>query len=204
MNPSKAVADIVQALKQGRDVERNFELLYRHCYAQVYSFFRRKKSAEEAQELTQETFFSVYTSLKQLRQEDQFTVWLYQIARRTLYNQRQKEHALKRTGQNLPFDHLSTDEFDERLSPAARLSDSVNTPLESLLEKEHMQQIREAIQQLPERARRCLELRIYGELQYHQIAQVMGISTNTVKSHLNQARELLRKQLGDYLDKLEF
>ncbi len=67
-----------------------------------------------------------------------------------------------------------------------------------------MQQIREAIQQLPERARRCLELRIDGELQYHQIAQVMGISTNTVKSHLNQARELLRKQLSKDLDEFEF
>jgi RNA polymerase sigma-70 factor (ECF subfamily) len=194
----------VRALKQGQEVERNFELLYRQCSARVFAFFRRKKkSVEEAQELTQETFFSVFMSLNQLRRDDQFIIWLYQIARRTLYNQRQKEHARKRTGQNVPFDHFGTDEFDEGSSPAARLSDPTHTPLESLLEKEHMQQIREAIQRLPDRARHCLELRINGGLQYHQIAQVMGISINTVKSHLNQARELLREQLGERLDEIE-
>src|SRR5262249_12711696 len=116
VNPSLAVTDIVQALKQGREIEQNFELLYRHSYAQVYSFFlRKKKSAEEAQELTQETFFSVYISLNQLRQDDQFFVWLYQIARRTLYNQRQKEHAQKRAGQNVPLEFFGPDESDEKL-----------------------------------------------------------------------------------------
>lgn len=205
MNPTEAVTEIVRAIKQGQAVEQNFALLYRRFYASVYHFFRGKNiSPQEAQELTQETFFSVFINLQGLRQDEQFAFWVLQIARRTLNHKLEKEDAQKRKGQTIPFDPFGIDEPDQRLSPAAGLSDSVPSPQELLLEKERMQTIREAIQQLPEQARRCLELRIDGGLQYQQIAQVMGLSPNTVKSHLHQARESLRQRLGEYFKESDF
>lgn len=205
MNPTEAVTEIVRAIKQGQAVEHNFELLYRRFYASVYYFFRRKNiSAQEAQELTQETFFSVFISLNSLRQEEQFAFWVLQVARRTLDHKLEREDAKKRKGQNVPFDPFGIDESDERLSPAARLSDSVHNPQELLLEKERIQKIREAIQRLPEQARRCVELRVDGGLQYQQIAQVMGISLDTVKSHLHQARKSLRQLLGEHFSESDF
>jgi RNA polymerase sigma factor (sigma-70 family) len=205
VNPTEAVTEIVRAIKRGQAVEQNFALLYRRFYASVYSFFRGKNiSPQEAQELTQETFFSVFINLHSLRQDEQFAFWLIQVARRTLSHRLEKEDAKKRKGHTIPFDPFGVEEPDQRLSPAAGLSDSTQNPQELLLEKERMQKIREAIQQLPEQARRCLELRVDGGLQYQQIALVLGVSPETVKSHLHQARKSLRQLLGEHFRESDF
>lgn len=175
----------------------DFEKLHRRCYPQVYLFFIRKNiSPEDANDLTQNTFFSVYRSLKDLRQHDQFDSWLFQIARRELYHFIEKQQAQKRKGTAVPFENVSDAESEEAASPSARLSAPSPNPQQLLLEKESLQRAREALRQLPEQMRRVTELRVNG-LDYHEIAQRMGISINTVKSQLFQARERLRKRLGE-------
>jgi RNA polymerase sigma-70 factor, ECF subfamily len=193
---------IIQALKQEVDVMENYEKLYRRCYPQVYLFFIRKNIApEDANDLTQNTFFSVFRNLKTLRQDDQFESWLFQIARHELYHQLEKQQAQKRKGIPVSFENDSEAESEEIASPSARLSASDPNPQELLLEKESRQRVHAALQQLPEQMRRVAELRVNG-LEYHEIAQRLGISINTVKSQLFQARERLRKRLGEYFGEL--
>lgn len=180
----------------------NYEKLHRRCYPQVYLFFIRKKiSTEDARDLTQNTFFSVFRNLKTLRQDEQFESWLFQIARRELYHLLEKQQAQKRKGTAIPFENVSDTEPEEAASPSARLSDSSPNPQELLLEKESQRHVHDALRQLPEQMRRVTELRVTG-LEYHEIAQHMGISINTVKSQLFQAREKLRKRLGEYFGEL--
>ncbi len=180
----------------------NYEKLHRRCYSQVYLFFIRKNiSPEDADDLTQNTFFSVFRNLKTLRQDEQFESWLFQVARRELYHLLEKQQAQKRKGLAVPFENVSDAESEETASPSARLSASDPNPQELLLEKESLQHVRASLQQLPEQMRRVTELRING-LEYHEIAQGMGISINTVKSQLFQARERMRKLLGEYFGKL--
>lgn len=204
MNLADNVKDIIQAIKQGHEIERNFELLYVRFYAQVYRFFLRKKiRGEIAEELTQNTFFSVYNKLKDLRQDEQFEIWLWQIARREMLRKWERERAQKRQGQDVPLEDVSINEAIELVSFVAKLGDSVPNPQEQLLNQELKELIHTAMQQLPEQMRRCLELRLVLDMQYQEIAQVMGISINTVKSHLFQAREQLRKRLGGYFKEIE-
>lgn len=180
----------------------NYEKLHRRCYLQVYLFFTRKKiSPEDANDLTQNTFFSVFRNVKALRQDEQFESWLFQIARRELYHYLEKQQAQKRKGMAVPFESASDSESEETASPSARLSAPGLNPQELLLEKESLQRVREALQQLPEQMRRVTELRVSG-LEYHEIAHHLGISINTVKSQLFQARERLRKRLGEYFGEL--
>jgi RNA polymerase sigma-70 factor (ECF subfamily) len=53
----------------------------------------------------------------------------------------------------------------------------------------------EILQQMPEQMRRCFLLRFGEEMKYREIAEVMSISIQTVKSHLHQARARLREGL---------
>ena len=180
----------------------NYEELHRRFYPQVCLFYLRKKiSPEDARDLTQNTFFSVFRNLGALRQDEQFESWLFQIARRELYRLLEHKQALKRKGQAVPFESAGNSESEEKASPSARLRASVPNPQELLLEKESLHQVREALQQLPEQMRRVTELRVNG-LEYHEIAAHLGISINTVKSQLFQARERLRKHLGEYFNEL--
>ena len=203
MDLTGALIEILQAFKQGQQTDKHFEWIYLHYHAPVYRFFLRQKISEEnALELTQNTFLSVYTRLKDLRQDEQFENWLWQIARRELSRKWEKENAQKRKGQMVSLDGTNDAESDEIASLANRLSDSVPNPQEQLLERETSRLVREAMQQLPEQMRRCIELRVVLDLQYHEIAMVMNISINTVKSHLFHAREQLRKRLGDYFKEI--
>lgn len=193
--------EILQAFRQGRQTEQQFEWLYLRYSPLVYRYYLRQKISEEiAAELTQNTFLSVYIKLKDLRQDEQFENWLWQIARRELSRKWEQERAQKRKGQTFSLDGVSDAESDATPSLANRLSDPLLNPQAHLLDEESARLLREAIQQLPEQMRRCIELRVLQDLQYQEIAQIMQVSINTVKSHLFQAREQLRKRLGSYFN----
>ena len=61
----------------------------------------------------------------------------------------------------------------------------------------------EALQRLPERMRRCVMLRIHGELKYREIAVLMKISIQTVKSQLSQAQDRLSQELVPYFESFD-
>jgi len=65
---------------------------------------------------------------------------------------------------------------------------------------EKRSKVREAMQALPLQMQTCLRLRIEQELAYDEIADVMQLSVNTVKSHLHQGRMILREKLGPYFN----
>ena len=57
--------------------------------------------------------------------------------------------------------------------------------------------LRKAVGEMPAQMRRCVLLRVYQDLKYREIAEVMGIKLDTVKAHLGQARARLERELGD-------
>src|SRR6185295_123541 len=69
-------------------------------------------------------------------------------------------------------------------------------PLAGLLADEQVGRLRQALQDLPPQMRRCVLLRIDQNLKYREIAGVMQISIDTVKSQLSQARDRLGRELG--------
>jgi RNA polymerase sigma-70 factor (ECF subfamily) len=72
-------------------------------------------------------------------------------------------------------------------------------PAEFVLKKERSEFLHEAIQQLPEQMRRCMHLRVKKDLAPQEIADLLRLSVNTVKAHLQQAQKALRQKLGTTL-----
>lgn len=84
------------------------------------------------------------------------------------------------------------------------LADLDEDPLDYLISKEDEAKILKAIDNLPERYKQTLMLSRFDKHSYEEIARIMNISTNTVKSNLRDAISKLRNELGDSLMLLFF
>lgn len=185
-------------------MEENFRQLFERHYAQIRRFFRRKGfSPEDSNELTQETFLSVYKGLKDFRQESPFENWLFSIAENIWRSELERRKAKKRDAPLISLDQEAASETDEFSPLAERIVDPKPDQLNRAIEKEKSQKLHEAMQQLPEHMRRCTELRIVHDLPYKEIANLMGIEINTVKAHLHQAKKHLDKRLRPYFGEID-
>jgi RNA polymerase sigma-70 factor (ECF subfamily) len=200
-SPDRDPVEVIREIKQGLNVEANFHWLFSRHHGQILRFFRRKGfDPETCRDLTQDTFISVYKGLKDLRQEEQFESWLFAIAHNVWCSQIERQTAQKRSVVLLSLEGES--ESDDRPSIAARVADQSADPLTVALDKEKLEKLSEALQQLPQQMRRCAQLRVVHDLSYAEIAALMGISVNTVKAHLHQAQKALRTQLSSYFEEI--
>ena len=159
-------------------------------------------SPEDCRDLTQETLFSVYKGLKDLRQESQFESWMYKIAMNEYRNEIERRHAKKREASQVSLEEVENPSEDQHL-PARQVVAPGADPMEALLDKEKLEKLRAALEELPEQMRRCAQLRVAKDLSYQEIASLMGISINTVKAHLHQAQKVLREKLSSYFSEVE-
>lgn len=201
-HPGGTPEEAIQAIKRGFNVEENFRWLFERHHAQILRFFRRKGfDPEDCRDLTQETFVSVYKGLGDLRHEEQFESWLFAIAHNVWCSSIEKRSAQKRSAVILSLD--AAVETDDRLSLAERIPDDAADPLGIALEQERLEKLHGAMQHLPQQMKRCVQLRVVHDLSHAEIARLMGISVNTVKAHLHQARSTLRTQLSSYFEEIE-
>jgi RNA polymerase sigma-70 factor (ECF subfamily) len=199
--PDRDPAEVIRQIKQGLNVEANFHWLFDRHHAQLRRFFRRKGFDPEAcADLTQDVFVSVFKGLKDLRQEEQFESWLFAIAHNVWCSLIESQTAQKRSATVLSLEVGG--ESDDRPSIAARLADPNADPLNVALQKEKLEKLHEALVHLPKQMRHCAQLRVVHEMSYAEIADLMGISVNTVKAHLHQAQKALRAQLSSYFEEI--
>ena len=62
--------------------------------------------------------------------------------------------------------------------------------------------VEEEIEKLPEQRREILKMSVYGKMSYPQIAEITGLSVNTIKTHMKKAYQDLRESLYDQHDEL--
>ncbi|GHV95534.1 RNA polymerase subunit sigma-24 [Spirochaetia bacterium] len=158
-----------------------FRLLVRRHERAVYgmglSFFR---NAEDASDFTQDVFLKVYRSLSHFEGRSRFSTWLYKIAYNTAVNgvTRKKEYR-----------SLAEEEWPDVLA-----SDG-ETPERLLLRKAAGEAVQEALQDLPERYRVCVDMFFFYDRSYQEIEVITGFPVNTIKSHVFRAKKLLREKL---------
>jgi RNA polymerase sigma-70 factor, ECF subfamily len=196
--------ELIHQWQAGHEREQIFQTLFERYVRQIYRFFQRKGfSPTDCHDLTQETFFSVYKGLNELRQPELFENWLFRVAMNVFRTRLEQAQAQKRQSTVVSLD--DEPDADQGFSSlAARIPDRRPTPLQASLEQEKLSRLREAMNELPEQMRRCAQLRFAHELSYQEIANVLGISIGTVKAHLNQARQRLRQQLRGYFNELDW
>ncbi len=150
----------------------------------VYSIARSLMANDaDAADMTQEAFIRVLRALPGFRGETKFTSWLYRLTTNVCMDE------FRRRGR--PAMSLDGDEPD--LSPGARLADADpwNQPEDRLAQTETAIEVREALAALPTPQRLALTLHYFEDMRYEDIAGIMDLPINTVKSHLRRGKERL-------------
>jgi RNA polymerase sigma-70 factor, ECF subfamily len=167
----------------------SFETIYARCYRKVvYYFLHRGIPAEDARDLAQETFLRAHRGWQEFRRQSSSETWLYKIAENIFKNWIRDRRALKKQGTEIS---LTANPDSEETSLEAVLPDDGPGADLKAIESENLEMLRELVGKLPPQRQICLQLRL-RDLQYEEIAAIMGISIETVKSHLYQAREALK------------
>ncbi len=168
---------------------RDFQIFHRHYDAVYYWFIRQGLPVETCRDLTQDVFCAAFKGLDQFKENAGPKTWLLRIARNTYLNHLRDRRAQKRAAQEVSLS--GSDDESRPLDPA----EPGEGPDKVLEVKERDESLHGALAHLPQQMRQCLELRL-EDLKYREIADIMGLSIDTVKSHLHQARLKLRKRLG--------
>jgi RNA polymerase sigma-70 factor, ECF subfamily len=185
----------VAELRAGVRVEANSRRIFERFYPWVHRFFGRfGYTAEDSEDLTQETFSQVFHRIGSFREESSFKSWLFAVAANNHRNERRRRHRQKRDAQEVSID-AAADSAAPTIEPVA----TEDSPVQVVYGQERRQALSRAIKELPPQMRHVLALRIDQDLKYREIAAVLQISVETVKAHLFQARQRLRTELGEEL-----
>jgi RNA polymerase sigma-70 factor, ECF subfamily len=167
-----------------------FQRIYDAYARRVLNFvYRLLHSADEAEDITQETFVAVYQKLGTLKDDSRFEPWLFRIARNLVYQR-------FRGG---PPPMVSIDEVDEDGLPAVRLVDTRKTPDESFQSGELEKVVENVIRDLPGKYREVFVLAAVQKLSYQDIAEIVGRGLGSVKTDIHRARLEVRKRVKSYL-----
>ncbi|MDL2228791.1 sigma-70 family RNA polymerase sigma factor [Treponema sp. OttesenSCG-928-L16] len=145
----------------------------RAVFAMGMGFFRNE---DDASDFVQDVFLKAFRKLPQFQGASRFSTWLYRIAYNTALNgiNRRKEYR-----------SLAEDEC---------LPDN-DTPERRALRSAAREAVKEALEDLPERYRICVDLFFFYDRSYQEIELITGYPVNTVKSHVFRAKKMLRKKL---------
>ncbi|HWP83588.1 MAG TPA: sigma-70 family RNA polymerase sigma factor [Terriglobia bacterium] len=178
-------AELMLRVKAG-DADSFGDLLARHRSPVVNYLYRMVHNAAVAEELAQEVFLRVYRARGNYEPSAKFTTWLYRIATNVALNHIRDG----RLGKPM----AALDDPESEAGRELRTSDP--NAEERLVAQSLGWEVRQAVLALPEKQRIAVLLHKYQELDYKQIAGVLGCSESAVKSLLFRAYEALRERLS--------
>lgn len=150
--------------------------------------------ADEAEDLAQEVFLRIFRSRKKYHPRAKFSTWLFTIANNLALNHLRNRQRKPMTG----FNASESGPLGPR--PAEQLVENrEGLPERALQESELAGVVRDALETLNERQKVAVVLNKFEDMNYADIAEVMGLTTKAVKSLLSRARENLRLALKTYI-----
>ena len=183
------------------DLHRDFDAVMQRYQGAIYNLALQLTSdAEEASDVTTETFLSAYKARNTFRNESKVYTWLYRIAINHSKN-RLKSKSRQRAHEGPSLDAgYETESGDESagLLESALAADWSHSPELLLQQGELRAKISEAIESLPIEYRQVLILREIEDMPYNDIADATGLSLEAVKTRISRARGMVRRKVAPY------
>ena len=190
--------DVRLMLEVRDDNAAAFEELVARYQSRIMAILKHQiGSPEQAEDLTQEVFLRMYRARKSYRPEAKFATWLFTIANH-LAATALRDRARRREV-SLPLRDSGPVGIQLAAGKALQASSGL-MPARQLDKAEMRDQVRMALESLPARQRMAVLLNKFEGMSYAEIAAVMELSPQAVKSLLSRAREHLREVLEPYLD----
>jgi RNA polymerase sigma-70 factor (ECF subfamily) len=167
-----------------RTKHEEFEKLVRQHQKAIYGLCLNILGTEEdANEATQEAFVKAFNGFESFRAQATFKTWLYRIAincSKTILRTRRKK--LER--------HLNTDISDIQIGVEPKTGQKIQ-------EQEERKQMLAALDQLPEKQKLVLSLRIFEDLPFKEIAKLLKTREGSAKTNYHYAVKALKTKIGE-------
>lgn len=178
---------LLEALKKGD--RKAFDELFRSFYPQLMGYTRLMVEEEVARDIVQDVFLYVWEKRTTFDYGPKFRSYLFQLCySRAIDHLRHKKHIESEFSQQV-----------ERLLDMELkwMKQNNNEIIESLFNRELLEQIEQLIQQLPEQRREVFKLSFLHDMDNNEISNVLDMPKRTVESHLYLSLKFLRNCLKD-------
>jgi RNA polymerase sigma-70 factor, ECF subfamily len=177
--------------------ERAFREMVEENRDRVFNLvYRMLGRRDEAEDLAQEVFVTVFKTIDQFRGDSKLSTWLYRVAVNHCKNR------IKYLARRHDRDTGAFDEVAERAAVAQGGepigAGQIRNPERALEGAEIERLVQEAIADLDEEQRMVVVLRDIEELSYDEIVEITGLPEGTVKSRLHRARLALKEKLAKH------
>lgn len=188
---------LVEALKRGDRLafEQVIKLFQDRIFGLVY---RMMGDAQEAEDVAQEVFVTLYTAIKDFREESRLSTWLYRIGVNHCKNRLKYLDRRKRWRQN-SLDQMEDHQLPHDGDEVSPIQTRVPRP-DHMLEGVQMERIlQKELASMDEEQRLLILLRDVQGLSYQEIEEITGLAMGTVKSRLHRARMVLKEKIAGYI-----
>lgn len=175
---SKEEAELIDRCKKG-DI-KSYELLYnRYSRAMYHTSLRIVANVADAEDLLQEAFMDAFTSLDRLKNIDAFAGWLKRMVINKSLNH------LKRNQKSW----LEIDDADLSNVPDGETIDEVEF-------QHNLDAVKAALDELPVKYRTIINLSVFEQMSFEDIAALMEVPSATVRSQYLRGRQKIINRIG--------
>ena len=174
---------------------RSFQTLMERYGSRIYNFIVRQTGDRQlAEDLVQDVFLRLVHSAGSFRKQAKFSTWLYTIARNLCI-----DHGRKARHRRIMQLDEPLRKGDERgASLLDRAADKGPGPDRKARDLRFRAALTTALDSLPEEQREVYVMRELQGLKFREIADVVGVPENTIKSRMRYALQQLREHLADF------
>ena len=160
-----------------RKNEKAWKSLYEHYYAALCTYVNRiLKGSESTEDLVQEVFIAIWESDKKYNSYHGFRAFLYDAVKNRCLNYLEHQQVMDKYKQYCLLHEVQDDDY-------------------RLMREELYRELHRTVDELPKRCRQVFELHLQGK-KNEEIAQVLELSVETVKTQKKKAMYFLRERLG--------
>jgi len=165
--------------------KRALEVLIRRYLTPIFNYaLSFVKDEAMAEDITQDAFVKVWKKIKKFDDRYKFKNWLYAVAKNTCLDYLKKNKAINFSDLNLGDDNLLFEELIRETTASPQIEMEV---------LEDTQLVNAAIDKLPEKYKETVKLRYQGGYKFREIAKILKVSIETIKSRNRRALIYLKK-----------
>jgi RNA polymerase sigma-70 factor (ECF subfamily) len=169
-----------------------FQEIHDDFRPRILRYLARMVGEDEAEDLTQEVFVKIDRGLKTFRGESLMSTWIYQIATNTALDKLHSPYFREQHGKSLSIEAIDGNEDNKDLL----MNDETAFTDQKVILQEMNGCIREIIDTLPGDYRSVIVLSELEGFKNKEIAEILGVTLQTVKIRLHRGRSLLKKELS--------
>lgn len=174
-----------------------FEVLVNRYSQRIFNFILRHiGDASVAEDLVQDVFLRVVKNAAGFRAQAKFTTWLYTIARNLSIDALRKA----RHRRHVPLDRPLSSEDEGGATLLDRIADNAPGSDVKTRDRRFVAALEAALREVPDDQREVFLMREIEGLKFREIADILGVPENTVKSRMRYALEALRGHLAAFAE----